>query len=118
MLFATMLEYPATPVAMDVRWEEILAPVLGSFVPLVVIGAVGAALPAWLGGAVMARASAGNVGLRHPACWAIAGGAMVAMPVAALGEDSFQYTGLALIATGAICALLVRYGTRWSDDSA
>jgi hypothetical protein len=37
------------------------------------------------------------------------------IPFIDLGSD--RQFGTALVATGAICAVIARYGTRWSDDS-
>ncbi len=66
----------------------------------------------------MGWAAARNVGLMHPAIWAIAGGASAAAAALALDPQAESPVTFALIATATLCALIVRYGTRWSDDSA
>jgi hypothetical protein len=84
----------------------------------IVLGSVLAALPVWLGGTAMGWIAARNPGLAHPAAWALVGGATTAAAAAALDFAPDTPIGFALIATGAMCATIVRYGTRWSDDSA
>lgn len=84
----------------------------------IVLGSVVSIIPIWLGGTAMGWISARNAGLTHPAIWAIVGAAASAASASALDFSLISPVGLALIATGAICALIVRYGTRWSDDSA
>lgn len=116
LVFATMLESPS-PVALDAQWGMIAGGALVMIMPVIVIGMLLAFFPVWLGAKLLAWAGSANIGLRHPAFWAIMGGAIPGslLPVIDLGSD--RHFGTALIATGAICAVIVRYGTRWSDDS-
>lgn len=81
------------------------------------IGAILGTIPIAFGGFVM-----GWLGRRFPvarryAAWGGAG-AILALPLAALLARSATVEQTApFAATGAICALIVRYGTRWDDDS-
>ena len=59
-----------------------------------------------------------NPGLAHPAFWALVGAVIAAAAAIVLDFPPDTPIGFALIATGTICATIVRYGTRWSDDSA
>lgn len=83
-----------------------------------VLGSVVAVMPVWFGGTAMGWLSARNPGLTHPAIWAIVGATASAASAVALDFELISPIGIALMATGAICAVIVRYGTRWSDDSA
>ncbi len=100
---------------LDARDQVVLLPMLAASL---VLGALLAVLPVWIGGLVMGWAAARNVGLMHPAIWAIAGGASAAAAALALDPQAESPVTFALIATATLCALIVRYGTRWSDDSA
>lgn len=54
---------------------------------------------------------------RWPGFWGAAGAALAApMSRMLMGEDGLGKATLFAF-TGAVCALIVRYGTRWSDDS-
>lgn len=117
LLFTAVFESPAATVIIDVHRGEIVGGILMMAPPLVLIGGLLAVFPVWLGSNLLASAGERNIGLRHPAIWAIAGGAMAAIPKAALDAGTISSFGTALIVTGAICALIVRYGTRWSDES-
>lgn len=99
----------------DAQDQAVLLPMLAASL---VFGALLAVLPVWIGGMVMGWAAARNAGLMHPAIWAIAGGASAAAAVLPFDPQAESPITFALIATAAICALIVRYGTRWSDDSA
>ena len=83
----------------------------------VIPGMVIAFLPILLGGFGMAYLGTRSTSARHPVSWAAAG-AILGMLMAFLFDDSAR-SGLALpfLLNGAICALIVRYGTRWSEDS-
>lgn len=118
LAFAAAAENPALPVIVPAGWSEILAGSLLGAIPVIVIGALLASAPVLLGGALLARVGTANVGVRHPACWAILGGAIPGTAITALDMGDVQQFNVALIATGTICALLVRYGTRWPGDSA
>jgi hypothetical protein len=100
---------------MNAQDQAALLPMLAASL---VFGALLAVLPVCIGGVAMGWAAARNAGLMHPAIWAIAGGASAAgaaLPFDPQIESPFAF---AMIATGALCALIVRYGTRWSDDNA
>ncbi|RSU60126.1 hypothetical protein DAH55_12115 [Sphingomonas koreensis] len=83
----------------------------------VIPGMAIAFLPILLGGFGMAYFGTRSTSARHPITWAVAG-AILGMLMAFLFDDSAQ-SGLVLpfLLNGAICALIVRYGTRWDDDS-
>lgn len=117
LLFTAVFESPAAAVSIDIQWIEVLFGILVMIMPLILIGGLLAFFPVWLGSNLMAWAGEYNIGLRHPAIWGIAGGSIAAMPVALLDAGAAAPFSTALIATAAICALLVRYGTRWDDDS-
>ncbi|HSX56831.1 MAG TPA: hypothetical protein VLG14_16105 [Sphingomonas sp.] len=94
---------------------------LGVILPVLLFatlfGMVIALLPILLGGLAMAYFGTRSISARHPIFWAGAG-ATLGMLMAFLFDDTAQ-SGLVLpfLLNGAICALIVRYGTRWSDDS-
>ena len=92
-----------------------LAMLLPIFAASIVLGAILAVLPVWIGGSAMGWAAARNIGLTHPAIWALTGGALAAGVALPLDPALASPLTLALIATAAICATIVRYGTRWSD---
>lgn len=76
------------------------------------------AIPIMLGGFVMGHLGAGDSLYRLYGTWAVAG-AIVGLPMPILLGFDAEWEPMTLFATtGAICALLVRYGTRWSDDNA
>lgn len=82
-------------------------------------GAILGAAPIIGGGYVMATLGERWRMSRHPGVWSVAGallGTAVQWPLLLFAFD-WQTTALFSI-TGAICALIVRYGARWSDDSA
>lgn len=80
-------------------------------------GIVLAAIPVSLGGFLMGWLGVDRPASRHPLFWASAG-ALFALPMAAIMADPLTAEGTALFSfTGAVCALIVRYGTRWSDDN-
>lgn len=84
---------------------------------MVIPGMVVAFLPILLGGLAMAYCGTRSTSTRHPIVWAGAG-ATLGILMAFLFDDTAR-SGLVLpfLLNGAICALLVRYGTRWEDDS-
>ncbi len=97
---------------------------IGGFITLIGIaimfGALIAFLPVFFGGYFMALWGSRNPRARNPALWALAG-ALFAVPVAVImaGFGRGDIWIWAVFAyTGAVCALLVRYGTRWDDDNA
>ncbi|MFL9841806.1 hypothetical protein ABS767_12590 [Sphingomonas sp. ST-64] len=98
-------------------WE-----VLGLIPLLMMSAAVGftlSLLPILIGSFVMATAGIHVRWTRLPALWASVGALLANIAIFPIGNNfsnfdpgSFTLFGL----TGAICALIVRYGTRWSDD--
>lgn len=78
------------------------------------VGAVVSALPLLIGVFVMSALGRWNLGLRHPAIWALAGAAMAALLV--LGGDIATPPALALLCTGAVCAALARGYVHWPED--
>ena len=84
---------------------------------MVIPGMAVAFLPILLGGLAMAYVGTRSTSARHPVIWAGAG-AILGMLMAFLFDGTAR-SGLVLpfLLNGAICALIVRYGTRWSDDS-
>ena len=113
------------PLALDAARPMALHPVVADgavMLPItaasIVLGAILAVMPVWLGGTAMGWIAARNPGLAHPAFWALVGAVIAAAAAIALDFPPDTPIGFALIATGTICATIVRYGTRWSDDSA
>lgn len=94
---------------------------LAVVIPLILVaipfGAILGAVPVLLGGYMMGSLGVEQPASRHPLLWALAG-AVMALPMLILlgGPPTWDTTGLFTV-TGAICALIVRYGTRWSDDN-
>ena len=120
-----LLSLGLAPLALDAARPMALHPVVADgavMLPItaasIVLGSVLAVMPVWMGGTAMGWIAARNPGLAHPAIWALVGGAISAAAAMALDFAPDTPIGLALIATGASCATIVRYGTRWSDDSA
>jgi hypothetical protein len=77
-------------------------------------------VPILTGTAVMATAGIYWSWTRGRSIWAAAGASLGMMMVLPFGNSggAVDWGSLALFAiTGAICALIVRYGTRWSDES-
>lgn len=80
------------------------------------IGAIVGTIPIALGGFIM-----GWLGQRHPmarrnAVWGFAG-LVLALPFAALLAGTSMLEHVTPFAfTGTVCALIVRYGTSWSDN--
>lgn len=75
------------------------------------------AIPILLGGLVMGWLGVDVRCSRHPVIWGLAG-VLAAQPMALVIFDGLEDAPILFAVTGAICALIVRYGTRWSDDSA
>ena len=102
-------------------WRDLSVWLLGLPIILLVaipVGAIIGTIPIAFGGFVMCWLGQRYRIARHPAAWGLAG-SILALPLAmALPLPSSVLELIApLAATGAICALIVRYGTRWSDDS-
>jgi len=106
--------FDAGPAAFD--WRTIPA-MLALAVIAVPIGMIVAGLPILLGGYGLGRIGLTYFRSRHPLYWVATGavvGAMIEM--ALFGAIPVALALFAL--NGGLCALIVRYGTRWSDDDA
>lgn len=94
------------------------APALLLMLPFsIVFGALISAIPNLLGATVLGALGAGNIGARLPVFWALAGagaGALIEWAFTATQPDGGGPT-LLLAGTGAGCALICRWGTRWAD---
>lgn len=117
LVCATIVQNPAQPFGLPTHWAELVGAVVVMALPVIVIGGLLAFLPVWLGASLLAWVGNFNAALRHPGLWSLSGGAIAAIPVIVVGAGKVFPEDIALIATGAICATLVRYGTRWSDES-
>lgn len=112
LLLAAGATQPAAAAEIDAQW----APALLLVLPATLLGAIISALPLAAGVAVMTRLGRWNVGLRLPGAWAIAGAATIAAPVVVVSGGEVQAPSLALIFTGALCALVARRYVRWPDE--
>ena len=101
----------SVPTAVAVDASSLLF--LFALLPATVVGGLLALIPNLIGAALLANLAGGNVGLRLPACWALVGGLVAGSAAAFEGADGIGIAAFA--ATGAICALLCRSGTRWPD---
>jgi len=114
IIAALIVQTPATAA----EWTMIFW-LLCMLLVAVPVGAAISLIPNLLGGALMAALGVGYPATRKREIWAIAG-TILAMAFAApfIGFEPAMLPLYLLFAfTGAICALIVRYGTRWSDDS-
>ena len=107
----TLFTVTAVPQAIPVTPTGWLFALLA--IPAVPVGGLLAMLPALLGTDLLARLGSGNVGLRLPVAWALVGGIVPGAATAL--NDGDGVTTAAFAATGAVCALLCRSGTRWPD---
>lgn len=83
----------------------------------ILIGAMIAAIPVVGGGFLMGWLGVRNEAMRNPLGWGGAG-ALLALVIAIMFGAAQEAPALSLfLFTGISCALIVRYGTRWSDDS-
>ena len=98
------------PVAVDLSGSPFL---LALAVPVVVFGTLLGVLPNLIGTALLANVACGNVAMRLPIAWGLIGG--LAAGGAARAADADPETLFVFAATGAICALICRWGTRWLD---
>lgn len=88
------------------------------FFPAVICGAIVSLLPNLLGTAFLHAIGRANPGTRLPVFWALAGAALVGLPIAlcgSIGGDSIFLT-LPLTLTGASCAAICRASIGWFDD--
>ncbi len=76
-------------------------------------------LPILFGGHVMAQWGSRNPRARHPALWGLVGAALAAL--ISIGLDQIERADPRIWAffafTGTVCALLVRFGTHWDDET-
>lgn len=85
------------------------------FLPVASIaGMVLSALPILVGVTVLAAIGRWNIGTRHPAFWALTGGAAPAGVAFATDSHFAEPAVLAFILTGAACAAIARRYVRWS----
>ncbi|WP_423602675.1 hypothetical protein [Sphingomonas sp. MS122] len=99
-------------------WQESFGTLFAIAILALPFGALLAAIPVSLGGFLMGWLGVDQPASRHPLVWAGAG-ILFALPMAAIMVIPLTTEGAALFgSTGAICALLVRYGARWDDEAA
>lgn len=97
-----------------IRPDAAMVAVVGIAALSVPVGAVLALVPVTLGTALLAAAGRGNAGLRLPVAWAVIGGLAAGLAMVAIdGPGSDGVGRVALVLTGAICALLARSGVTW-----
>jgi hypothetical protein len=77
-------------------------------------GLILAIVPNILGAVTLRWLGSGNIGLRTAPVWGLAGAAATGLPLTLCGTATGP-VGHALIATGAINALLCRAGVHWPD---
>lgn len=86
----------------------------------IAVGVVLSLVPILAGSYIMAILGVSTRWTRQPGIWLMVGAALgtaMILPFADFRTSDTSFVALFAI-TGAICALIVRYGTRWSDDSA
>lgn len=81
------------------------------------VGALIAFLPVLLGGLAMGYLGTRSIRARQPVIWAGAGAVIGTLITFIFDNSARSELALPFLLNGAICALIVRYGTRWSDDS-
>jgi hypothetical protein len=85
------------------------------FLPVAsIVGMVLSVLPILVGVTILAAIGRWNIGTRHPAFWALTGGAAPAGVAFATGSNVAELGVLAFILTGAACAAIARRYVRWS----
>ena len=97
-----------------------IGPLVFALLLSIPFGAAFAFLPVFFGGYVMALWGSRNRRARHPVLWGVAGALMATLIAAiliGLARGDVRVSILFAFA-GAVCALLVRLGTRWDDDLA
>lgn len=82
-------------------------------------GGVIAFLPVFFGGYWMALWGSRNPRARHPLVWGVAGALLATLGAAVLIAFARGDIRLSILFafTGAVCALLVRFGTYWDDET-
>lgn len=88
------------------------------FFPATICGAIVALLPNLFGTALLHAIGRANHGARLPAFWALAGAALVGLPIALCGGagGAAIFFTLPLTLTGASCAAICRASVGWPDD--
>lgn len=102
------------PSGIDLREIWALLPIL---LVATVVGMVISLLPILLGGFAMSHIGARWIAARHPIAWASIGATMGMLMALLFDEAARFWLMLPFAMNGAACALIVRYGTRWDDDS-
>ncbi len=83
----------------------------------VFFGIVLGVIPIASGGLLMGWAGTHADWCRHPIAWTISGGMLGALMGLLFGAGSKPDPTALFAITGAICALIVRHGTRWDDEA-
>lgn len=127
VLIATLCAGPAGTVLFGlfaaIRWPGSVIDLTGRDVALIPvalflsipIGAVVAAVPNLIGTAALAMPGGRYPVARHPLIWSVAGLIAGAAIGRAMSGDVEPFAIAWLAATGLVCALLARWGTRWAD---
>lgn len=121
LLFGIMVSDPTAAIPVEWAWAAGVEGAVGLFFLAALSSALGAVLalvPLWLGVAALAFAGRWNIGVRHPAFWAMAGAGMPALALPVFGVDAASPPALALLFTGATCAALARRYVRWPEYEA
>jgi hypothetical protein len=112
-LLAVQMTTPDAARTVDLALDD-LWPMAMLLVPTTIVGALLSGIPLLLGVSIMARAGKRNVGLRHPAIWAMAGAAGPGLTLF-IDLQGLEPMALALTWTGASCALLARRYVSWDE---
>lgn len=106
--------YAALPDAIEVDSTALLVVPLG-LITCSIFGWLIAIIPTIIGTTIMAAIGCEHKATRNPLCWAFAGAAPIAMFSGIAGgfDRSDAPFTVALIITGAVCALTCRRFTRW-----
>jgi thiamine transporter ThiT len=113
MLLILLGEMLRDPSDLDLNEIWVLLPIL---LIAMVVGMAIAFLPILLGGLAMSYLGARWIVARHPIIWAGIGATMGMLMALLFDESARFWLVLPFAMNGAICAVIVRYGTRWSDD--
>lgn len=113
---AVQMTTPAESWPLEGDWTD-MAGILPFVGLATAFGAMIAVVPIVFGVHAMAWLGTHNIGMRHPAIWVLAGGAMAAGILAPFGAwEDISSPALALVLTGAGCAALARRYVRWPQD--
>ena len=104
---------PDRPVPLHVD-PDLLPALMGLMLAAVIVGTIIAFPLAMLGAMALSGLGRDNIGLRHPAFWALTGALAAGGPAACIGmEDSAFLTAFAF--TGAVVASISRWRVAWDD---